>query len=114
MMLNLPWFPSALKPNSSKHWRAKMKPKEQYREQCRLLALQNIPVLPDGDLHLHVMFYPPNKRAFDLDNSLAAIKNGLDGVCLAWGINDKRFRPITIDFSDPVKDGKIILTLPQK
>jgi len=110
-LLTIPWFPSALKPNSSTHWRAKLKPKEQYREACRLLALQNIPELPEGNIHLYVTFHAPNKRAFDLDNALAAAKNGIDGVCLAWGINDKRFRPITIDFGEPVKNGKITLTL---
>ncbi len=46
----------------------------------------------DGDVHLWVDFYPPDKRARDQDNMLAAFKAGFDGLADALKVNDKRFR----------------------
>jgi crossover junction endodeoxyribonuclease RusA len=55
----------------------------------------------EGPIHLDIEFVPPNKRAHDLDNCLAAIKAGLDGVADAWGVNDQRFT-LTIHKADRV------------
>ena len=46
----------------------------------------------DGDVHLWIDFYPPDKRARDQDNMLAAFKAGFDGLADALKVNDKRFR----------------------
>ena len=67
-----------------------------------MLARQTEWVFPEeGPIHLDIEFVPPNKRAHDLDNCLAAIKAGLDGVADAWGVNDKRFA-LTIHKADRV------------
>ena len=46
----------------------------------------------DGDVHLWVDFYPPDKRRRDDDNVIAAFKAGRDGLADALRIDDSRFR----------------------
>lgn len=109
-MLILPWPPAKLSPNATGCWRSKLKSKTTYKEQCYLLGLACKPPITQT-LHLGITFHPPDKRHRDLDNMLAAIKYGLDGVAAAWDINDKNFRPITIDIGDPVAKGQIRITI---
>ena len=56
---------------------------------------------------LSIIFYPPDGRHRDLDNCLSSCKSFLDGIADAWHVNDKQFRPITIDFGDVKAPGKI-------
>lgn len=58
-----------------------------------------------------IIFHPPSARGFDLDNALASIKSGLDGIAESWGVNDKMFRPITIDFGDKVDNGHVSISI---
>lgn len=37
-------------------------------------------------------FYPPDRRYRDDDNMISAFKHGRDGVALALGVDDRRFR----------------------
>ncbi len=46
----------------------------------------------DGDIHLWIDFYPPDRRHRDDDNMIAAFKSGRDGLADALKVNDKRFR----------------------
>lgn len=116
MRIELPWPPSVLSPNNRKHWTVKAKAKKQYRSDCYYLTHNANVILPPGDynLKLIIMFHPPSKRSFDTDNMLARLKSGIDGVADALGVNDKRFRPITIDIGAPVKGGMVVLTVGEK
>ncbi len=59
-----------------------------------------------------MLFHAPDRRRRDLDNLLSSCKSYLDGVALAYGINDSRLRPMTIDFADEIfKGGKVELWL---
>lgn len=108
-MLILPWFDSILSPNNKAHWRAKNKPKQLQRDAGFYIASEaGIPPKQDT-YHLKIIFHPPDRKHRDLDNCLASIKAALDGVSKAWRINDKDFRPITIDFGGVVKHGKITI-----
>ncbi len=112
--LVLPWFPSELRPNASSpgNWRKKQTAAKKYRELCGWIAKAEIPAaVPAGNIHLFVKFCPPSNRKMDLDNCLAAIKSGIDGICDAWNINDSNLRPITIDFGTVIKDGRIEICL---
>lgn len=111
MSISIPWPPRLLSPNDRSHWTKKAKAKAAYRDTCKLIGLANVPKLPQGHIHLTITFHPPTMRAFDLDNALASIKSGLDGIADAWGVNDKMFRPITVDFGDKVDGGKILIFL---
>jgi crossover junction endodeoxyribonuclease RusA len=110
--LVLPWPPKALSPNFRKGWKAKQDPKNKYKNDCFMLAKTNKPykLQLDEELHLHICFNPPRK-GLDLDNCLASMKYGLDSVAQAWGINDKRFNPITIERGQPVKHGKVVISV---
>lgn len=67
-----------------------------------MLARQAPPMLPEeGPIELDIEFVPPNRRAHDLDNCLASLKSGLDGVADAWKVNDKRFK-LTIHKADRI------------
>jgi len=42
-------------------------------------------------LHLTLTFVPPTRRAYDLDNALARIKSGLDGVADVLQVDDRHW-----------------------
>ena len=102
MTYSLPWPPTALSPNSRTHWAKLAKAKKQYREACALNArIQGAKKLDAEALHLTLTFYAPTKRAFDLDNALARIKSGLDGLADVLGVDDSRWS-LTIKKGDTV------------
>jgi crossover junction endodeoxyribonuclease RusA len=49
-----------------------------------------------------LVFYPPNKRKFDLDNMLATMKSGIDGMCTALKIDDNCFKKISIEMAEDI------------
>lgn len=109
-MIELPWFSKELSPNSRMYWRKKNPIKAAYRDECYYIAkMCENRCVGCVKIAVKITFHPPDKRARDLDNCLASIKSGLDGVAMALEINDKNFRPITIDFGDVVKNGKIVI-----
>jgi crossover junction endodeoxyribonuclease RusA len=101
-MLVLPWPPKELSPNARVHRLAKAKAAKAYRHACWALTKESKVALSATPVHLQVTFVPPTKQARDLDNCLASIKSGLDGVADALGVNDRLFRPITIDMKHEV------------
>lgn len=111
MSLILPWPPSKLNPNQRIHFAQKAKIAGAYKMHCYLIAknatLARGAVIPRGKVHLHIMFHAPDNRARDMDNLLSSMKAGLDGIAMALGVNDKSFRPVTIDFGDNVKGGAV-------
>lgn len=61
------------------------------KEQCvkKLKPATNYPV--------NIVFFSATRNLADLDNLLSASKNRIDGIANALGIDDRQFRPITID-----------------
>lgn len=100
--LILPYPPSELNPNKRLHWAAKTKIKNAEKEMGFALALPYRGKIR-GDVPLSLIFHASTNRSFDLDNALAAEKSILDGLAHGLGINDKQFRPITIDRGTPDK-----------
>jgi crossover junction endodeoxyribonuclease RusA len=104
--LVLPWPELDLSPNTASHWRVKAKAKALYRERCNYIAIHS-PACQKAraDLHnakkarLTIEFYPPTARSYDLDNLLARMKSGLDGLADAWGYNDKIIKSIEVTAS---------------
>lgn len=96
MIITLPWPPSGLSPNSRNHWTKTAKLKKQYREACFFLT--RLDVLNGGarfekdkPLFVSLTFYPPDRRQRDMDNMLASIKAGLDGLSDAIGVDDSKW-----------------------
>lgn len=99
--LELPWPGTALSPNSRVHWAKLAKAKKLYRHMCWALTLdQEARVTSDGPLRLELTFYRPTRRSMDRDNLLARMKSGLDGVCDALKIDDKRFATVVVRVAD--------------
>lgn len=109
--IDLPWPPAALSPNARKHWRILAKAKADYRQRCAVYASLGGMKLGAELIPVSIVFHPPDRRSYDLDNLHARIKAGLDGMCDALGCNDKQFRPVTVDLGERVKDGIVRVTL---
>ena len=87
------WPPRECSPNWRGHWSKKAKAAKAYKTACWALALEaGAKVDWDGDVHLWITFFPPDRRARDDDNIIASAKYLLEGLALALGSNDKRFR----------------------
>lgn len=100
-MITFPWPPAPLRPNARNHWATKAKASKEYKEICFYLTKeQNLPTKEYTELHL--IFSPPSKRHYDLDNLLASVKAGLDGMSLALKIDDKCFTKITVEKTEDV------------
>jgi len=104
--LEIPWPPRSLSPNARKQHRYATRDRKAYKEACWALTKE----AGFRARHLHITFHPPDGKRRDLDNMLAAIKYGLDGVALAMGVDDREFNPITIGRGDPFRPhGKVVI-----
>lgn len=102
--LILPYPPSELNPNKILHWTKKAKLKTiQHKAGLDASQIYNGAV-GNSDIKLSIMFYAKTKRHYDLDNALSACKSLLDGIASGLGVNDKQFRPITIDRGKSCKE----------
>lgn len=94
----LSWPHKLLSPNARAHWKKVAPIKRKFKEDCFYVAQQcTTPDFGDGNVQVYIIGFPTSNR-FDMDNLGAMMKYGLDGIAEAWGINDKRFRPVTVDF----------------
>jgi crossover junction endodeoxyribonuclease RusA len=90
--ITLPWPPKELSPNARTHWAKLAKTKKAYRSLCAWHAkAQGAKKIEAEALNLEITFYPPSRRAFDLDNALASCKSGLDGLADVLGVDDSQW-----------------------
>lgn len=90
--LTLPWPPKELSPNARQHWSVLAKAKKRYREVCAWNAKdQGVRSVAAEKLHISITFFPPSRRAYDLDNALARMKSGLDGLADVLEVDDKHW-----------------------
>ena len=109
-MITLPWFAKELSPNTKCHWSKKGKAAKAARQYAFITSREAgytkvAKELGNNPKTLSIVFYPPSKRG-DLDNMLASMKNTIDGIADAIGINDKHFSYI-IRRAEVFKGGKI-------
>ncbi len=108
-----PWPPSALSPNSRKHWTVRHRARKKYKSDCFYLSRSQ--QTPDIEglcgIPVCIVFHPPSRRRADLDNMLASFKAGIDPLALAWGVDDSLFT-LTISKGPPVKNGCVKVTVP--
>lgn len=107
MIVVLPWPPSELSPNTRVHWAKKAKAAKKYGRDAYFasFAIGNSPPADCAPL-VSITFNPPNNRRRDLDNMLASIKSGLDGIASAIGVDDSKWA-LTITKGEPVKGGLV-------
>ena len=90
--ITLPWPHKELSPNARVFWAAKYARVKLYRSACYYITKQSGIKVKDEAIDLWITFNPPDKRRRDLDNCIASIKSGLDGLADALGVDDRRFR----------------------
>lgn len=106
-LIRLPWPPKELSPNSRKDRRGTTGKRAAYREAGFYAAKEARAVIPE-DAMLAIKFFPPDDRRRDLDNMLASIKVGLDGIAKAAGVDDCGWA-LTLARHKPIKGGAVLV-----
>lgn len=89
MNLVLPWPPKELSSNARLHFMALARAKKRYRTACAWTAVAQGARRIDAErLKVHLVFVPPDRRARDDQNCMAAMKAGLDGLADVLGVDD--------------------------
>lgn len=111
--IRLLWPPWQASPNARLHPARRAGPLRKYREACWAATLEAALRAPTvGRIPLQIMLYPPDRRRRDVDNMLAALKHGLDGVAQAMRCDDSRFDPVPILCDpDPRGLGYVVVTV---
>lgn len=112
--ITLPWPDRKLSPNARVHWAQKSRAVKQYRAVARMLTVSELNKTgdrPQGDVDIELAFYRPSRRAMDLDNRIASVKAGLDGVADALGIDDHKFRLSAEMMTDTKPGGAVVVTI---
>lgn len=93
LTLTLPWPLAALSPNTRhSHWSQLARAKARYRAACAMTASsQGARPIKATELAVSLVFVPPDRRARDLDNLIASMKSGLDGLADVLCIDDSRW-----------------------
>lgn len=109
----LPFPAKILWPNGRGHWAAKARAVKTARQSAWAAALaagvKSLPV--DGGFSIAVTVYPKTRNLIDADNAVASLKASLDGLADALGVDDRTFETPTISFGEPVKGGRMTLTV---
>ena len=93
MNLVLPWPPAALSPNARSHHMVLARAKKRYRTACALHAMkQGATAMQVETISLRLVFVPPNRIRRDVDNCLAAMKAGLDGLADVLKVDDSKWQ----------------------
>ena len=105
IVITFHWPHKDLSPNARVHWTKKSRAAKAYRKAGYVLTkASGAKVDWEGEAHLWITFFPPDRRARDDDNLIAGFKNCRDGIADALGVDDKRFR-MHLYVSDVVKPG---------
>lgn len=112
--VTLPWPPAGLSPNARLHWAALASFKKQYRAECARQALaQGLRRITAERLVVAMVFNPPSRRRIDLDNCIARMKAGIDGLADVLGVDDSKWR-MSFELSGQVAGTVVVsITNPQ-
>ena len=111
MTIRLPWPPKELSPNARVHFHAKAKAAKSYRSTAYWLSeIAGLSVPSEGEITVGLEFCPPDHRHRDLDNMLASVKPGLDGIADNLKVNDYRYT-LTLRRGEPCKGGAVVVTV---
>lgn len=116
LIIKIPYPSRALGPNGGHgHWSTKHTAKKAYKADGYHATLEamgrNRPKFPEsGEIPVRVRWQPKARRNIDMDNCIASLKSGFDGIAEALGVNDSRFR-LTFEMGEPVKGGAVTITV---
>lgn len=117
IVIQLPWPDTSLMPNrkNGRHWGSTHAAKRKAFNDAFLATKAEVSgkgILITGRVPVSITFVAPDKRNRDLDNLLACVKQHLDGIALALGIDDKMFRPFVLDSAiDVNREGFLIVEI---
>lgn len=116
LTISLPWPDSRLGQNGRGDRRALTSLRRDAKNAGYLLALQASRETgwSIGDakaLRITYEFHPPDRRGRDLDNMLGCMKSCSDGVARAIGMDDAKWREITLRMGDVTKPGLVTMTV---
>lgn len=122
LVVLLAWPKRILWPNGRAHWGQKHREVSRYRDDARLLTLVELggrawPA--SAGVRVALEFRPPvatragrrNTATPDIDNAVAAVKSGLDGIADALGVNDRTFQLERPQLGDRVVLGEVSVRL---
>ena len=96
--ITLPEPPKELNPNGRHHWRAKLRPKQQYRETAKWCGMEMVGDRePVEAAEVWITYYHRTANHRDRDNILASLKPAIDGLVDAGLLaddSDLTYRPI--------------------
>lgn len=108
-LIRLPWPSPALSSNSKAKLRKRISAKKTYRESAFWLTKeQKVPSIKGAILTF--TYHQPDNRSRDCQNMPWPLKHAIDGIALAMGCDDKKFRCRYPDqFAENVKGGCIFV-----
>lgn len=122
-MIELPFPAKILWPNGRGHHMAKHRAFKAHKQWAfnAVLAtktwrhlpntIHRPPEAPPERVSWSVTFYPKTRHAIDRDNALASLKAYQDGIAAAMGLNDSCFETPTLHFAEPVKGGRVVVSI---
>lgn len=99
----LSWPNKLLSPNARPHWSTLAKAKKAAKlEAFTAVKAARIPMLKVDAVKVKYTFFPPDRRARDLDNLAAQTKAASDGIRDAIGVDDSKFE-IAFSKANPIE-----------
>ncbi len=113
-MITLPFPAKILWPNGRGHHMAKHRAFQIHKSWAFAATLEKLPTCFKHNgvpVQLAYTVHPKTAHPIDRDNCVAAMKAYQDGIALALKVDDSAFLTPAIEFGDPVKGGRIEVTL---
>lgn len=113
-MLELPFPAKVLWPNGRGHHMVRHRAFQKHKDWAHKAALEILPPCfrHNGDpIQLSYTVYPKTRNAIDADNAVAAMKAYQDGIALALKADDSTFATPLLRFAEPVKHGRVVVTI---
>jgi len=116
VVIEISWPSVKLMPNRAygRSWVSTYAARQQYRAEGYAVAREKLtPGCCPSDAHysLRIVLHAPDKRVRDLDGLFGALKNALDGIADALGVNDSHFAECSIVRGEPVKGGRVVINI---
>lgn len=111
--VTLPYPPRSLHPNGRAHWAEKAKDTKRARTDAWGLTLSAIGgQRPSWEaVTIQWAFHPKTANRPDDDGLVAMCKAYRDGIADALKIDDKNFTMLPVQILEPIKGGKVVVTL---
>ena len=109
--MTLPFPHKALWPNGRPHWAQRHREFKKHKQWAFHAALAANLGEPPERVEWLVTFYPKTRHKIDADNASASLKAYADGIAAAWKVNDQIFAAPRIQFGEPERNGRVVVSL---